>query len=35
MRLIDVDELEKQIAGMTIKNHYSVKKSECLVQAIR
>lgn len=29
MRLIDADELKKQIAGMTIANNYPVKKSKC------
>lgn len=30
MRLIDADELKKQIAGMTIKNHYSAKRANAL-----
>lgn len=34
MRLIDVGELEKQIAGMTIKNHYSVKRANALCKLL-
>lgn len=34
MRLIDADELKKQIAGMTIKNHYSVKRANALCKLL-
>lgn len=34
MKLIDVDELKKQIAGMTIKNHYSVKRANALCKLL-
>ena len=34
MRLIDVDELKKQITGMTIKNHYSVKRANALCKLL-
>jgi hypothetical protein len=34
MRLIDVDELKKQIAGMTIKNHYSAKRANALCKLL-
>lgn len=34
MRLIDVGELKKQIAGMAIKNHYSVKRANALCKLL-
>lgn len=34
MRLIDADEFEKQIAGMTIANNYPVKKASALCDLI-
>ena len=34
MRLIDVDELKKQIAGMAIKNHYSAKRANALCKLL-
>lgn len=34
MRLIDEDEFEKQIAGMTIANNYPVKKASALCDLI-
>lgn len=34
MRLIDADELKKQIAGMTILNNYSPKKTNALCELI-
>lgn len=34
MRLIDADELKKQIAGMTIANNYPVKKASALCDLI-
>lgn len=34
MRMIDADEFEKQIAGMTIANNYPVKKASALCDLI-